>query len=107
MPGSALTTARSVPMRPSSSPRCRSAETATSTYAPATINHNLAVLRGLYLDRMAAGEGRVVNPVPESSGRHGLGAHHNPLEPAEHQRRAPFRQKTPAPVAPRYSGSAL
>lgn len=74
--------------------------TAKSAYAPATINHNLAVLRGFYVDRMAAGEGPVVNPVPEARGRHGQrrGAHHNPLEAAEHHRRAPLRQKTPARV---------
>lgn len=71
---------------------------ATSGYAPATINHNLAVLRGFYEDRMAAGDGPVLNPVPEARGRGGerVGAHHNPLEPAERHRRAPLRQKTPA-----------
>jgi len=74
--------------------------TSTSAYAPATINHNLAVLRGFYMDRLAAGEGPVVSPVPEARGRQGQrrGAHHNPLEPAEHHRRAPLRQKTPARV---------
>lgn len=73
---------------------------ARTAYAPATINHNLAVVRGFYLDRIAAGEGPVVNPVPEARGRHGQrrGAHHNPLEPPEQHRRAPLRQKTPARV---------
>ena len=72
--------------------------TAVSAYAPATINHNLAVMRSFYEDRMAAGDGPVVNPVPEAQGRHGQrrGAHHNPMRPAEHHRRAPLRQKTPA-----------
>ncbi|CCG02691.1 tyrosine-type recombinase/integrase [Blastococcus saxobsidens] len=67
-------------------------------YAPATINHNLAVLRGFYADRMAAGDGPVVNPVPEAVGRGGqrVGAHANPMAPPERHRRAPLRQKTPA-----------
>ena len=74
--------------------------TATSTYAPNTINHNLAVLRTFYEDRLAAGEGPVINPVPESRGRHGQrpNAHHNPMEPPERRRRAPLRQKTPARI---------
>lgn len=47
-----------------------------------------------------AGEGPMVNPVPEARGRHGQhrGAHHNRLEPPEQHRRAPLRQKTPALV---------
>jgi site-specific recombinase XerD len=71
---------------------------AMSAYAPATINHNLAVLHSFYEDRMAAGEGPVVNPVPEARGRNGerVGAHRNPLEPEDRHRRAPLRQKTPA-----------
>jgi Phage integrase, N-terminal SAM-like domain len=73
---------------------------AMSVYAPATSNHNLAVLRGFYEDRMAAGDGPVINPVPESRGRHGQrpNAHHNPIEPPERRRRAPLRQKTPMRV---------
>jgi site-specific recombinase XerD len=72
----------------------------TSAYAPSTINHNLAVLRSFYEDRMAAGEAPVINPVPESKGRHGErpNAHHNPMEPPERRRRAPLRQKSPARV---------
>ncbi len=67
-------------------------------YAPATINHNLAVLRGFYADRRAARAGPVVNPVPEASGRHGQRpqAHHNPMRPVEPHRRAPLRQKIPS-----------
>lgn len=67
-------------------------------YAPTTINHNLAVLRSFYADRMLAGDGPVVNPVPESVGRGGqrLGAHHSPMAPPERHRRAPLRQKVPA-----------
>jgi site-specific recombinase XerD len=73
---------------------------AMTAYAPATINHNLAVLRSFYEDHMAAGDGPVINPVPESRGRHGQrpNAHHNPMEPAERRRRAPLRQKTPMRV---------
>ena len=67
-------------------------------YPPATINHNLAVLRSFYADRIAAGQGPPVNPVPEAVGRGGqrVGAHHNPMQPAERHRRAPLRQKLPA-----------
>lgn len=69
-----------------------------SGYAAATINHNLAVLRGFYADRMAVGDGPVANPVPEAVGRGGQrpGAHHNPMTPPERHRRAPLRQKAPA-----------
>lgn len=66
-------------------------------YAPATINHNLAVLHGFYTDRMDAGLGPLLNPVPEALGRGGqrAGAHHNPMQPFERHRRAPLRQKVP------------
>jgi site-specific recombinase XerC len=68
-------------------------------YAPATINHNLAVLRSFYADRLSTGTGALlVNPVPEALGRGGqrVGAHHNPMQPVERARRAPLRQKMPA-----------
>lgn len=68
-------------------------------YAPATINHNLAVLRSFYADRLATGtEALLVNPVPEALGRGGqrVGAHRNPMQPVERARRAPLRQKMPA-----------
>jgi integrase len=66
-------------------------------YAPATINHNLAVLHGFYTDRMDAGVGPLLNPVPEALGRGGqrVGAHHNPMQPFELHRRAALRQKVP------------
>ena len=66
-------------------------------YAPATINHNLAVLRSFYTDRIDAGHGPLVNPVPEALGRGGqrLDTHHNPMQPFERHRRAPLRQKLP------------
>lgn len=66
-------------------------------YAPATINHNLAVLKGFYADRMAAGFGPVVNPVPDAehrAGRRGR-AHHNPMSPRASGPRAPLRQRLP------------
>lgn len=66
-------------------------------YAPATINHNLAVLKGFYADRMDAGFGPVVNPVPDAehrAGRRGA-AHHNPMSPQAPGSRAPLRQKLP------------
>jgi integrase len=93
-------------MRSTTRSRARNGKAATTGvpvaiglgYAPATINHNLAVLRGFYADRMAAGAGPVVNPVPEASGRHGQWpqAHHNPMRPVEPHRRAPLRQKIPS-----------
>lgn len=69
-------------------------------YAPATINHNLTVLSAFYTDRMAAGAGPVVNPVPLPTGGRGQrpGAHRNPTQPPERHRRAPLRQKVPARV---------
>jgi len=69
-----------------------------SPFAPATINHNLAVLRGFYGDRLAAGTGPIMNPVPDSVGRRGERphAHHNPMASFERHRRAPLRQKTPS-----------
>jgi integrase len=67
-------------------------------FAAATINHNLAILRSFYCDRMAVGVGPVVNPVPDAVGRRGERpqAHHNPMQPFERHRRAPLRQKTPS-----------
>lgn len=73
-----------------------------SAFAPATIDHNLAVLRSFYDDRMAAGVGPIVNPVPQAAGRHGgrRDEHHNPMQPFEHRRRAPLRQRKP-PTRPK------
>ena len=67
-------------------------------YAPATINHGLAVVKMFYLDRMSAGRGPVINPIPDAGHRDGrrVGAHHNPLQEFTPGRRAPLRQKTPA-----------
>lgn len=68
---------------------------ATVGYAPATINHNLAVMKGFYAHRMEAGHGPLANPVPASERRQGRrsAAHHNPMHPHESGRRAPLRQK--------------
>lgn len=64
-------------------------------YAPATINHALAVVKSFYEDRARAGEGPMVNPVPSSDRRAGrrVQAHHNPMQPFAPGRRAPLRQK--------------
>lgn len=79
------------------SPRPVELVAAGAGYAPATINHNLAVVRGFYADRMAAGLGPVSNPVPEGLDRRGgrVGAHHNPMHSHDRRRRAPLRQKMP------------
>lgn len=67
-------------------------------YAPATINHNLAVLRSFYTDRIDTGLDPLVNPVPEALGRAGQrrDAHHNPMQPFQRHRGAPLRQKMPS-----------
>ena len=40
-------------------------------YAPATINHALAVVKMFYADRMSAGHGPLINPVPDVDRRAG------------------------------------
>lgn len=69
----------------------------TAGYATATINHNLAVLKSFYADRIEAGCGPLANPVPDADHRVGRrsAAHHNPMRPHETGRRAPLRQKVP------------
>ncbi|MGH3504713.1 MAG: tyrosine-type recombinase/integrase, partial [Nocardioidaceae bacterium] len=69
-------------------------------YAPATINHALAVVKAFYADRMSAGSGPLVNPVPAATGRAGraVEAHHNPMAEFVPGRRAPLRQKMPERV---------
>lgn len=69
-------------------------------YAPATINHALAVLSSFYAFHARFGRGPVVNPVPESMGRRAKLAHRSPLEEMPRMRRAPLRQKS-AVLAPR------
>jgi integrase/recombinase XerC len=65
-------------------------------YAPATINHAIAVLSAFYDYHLQTGLGPVVSPVPPQSrdGRR-LNAHHNPLEPFRLHRRGVYRQKQP------------
>lgn len=62
-------------------------------YAPATINHALAVLVSFYAFHARFGRGPVLNPVPENSGRRVRLAHRSPLEQTAEFRRAPLRQK--------------
>lgn len=66
-------------------------------YAPATINHALAVVRMFYADRIRTGDGPLINPVPAADHRAGRRsqAHHNPMQPFAPGPRAPFRQKVP------------
>lgn len=66
-------------------------------YAPATINHALAVVKMFYADRIRAGDGPLINPVPNVDHRMGRRsqAHHNPMQPFAPGPRAPFRQKMP------------
>lgn len=66
-------------------------------YAPATINHALAVVKMFYVDRASTGEGPLVNPVPDAAHRDGrrVQAHHNPMRPFAPGVRAPLRQKLP------------
>lgn len=66
-------------------------------YAPATINHALAVVKMFYADRAAAGQGPMINPVPDAAHRQGrrVQPHRNPMRPVTPGRRAPLRQKLP------------
>jgi len=63
-----------------------------TTFAPATINHNLAVVSEFYRFHMDMGGGPLRNPVP-SRGRLRVGT--SPLEPFRHGRRAALRQRVP------------
>lgn len=69
-------------------------------YAPATINHALAVVKRFYADRAAAGQGPLLNPVPDAAHRQGrrVQVHHNPMQPFMPGKRAPLRQKIPERV---------
>ena len=77
-------------------------------YAPATINHALAVVKMFYVDRMNSGDGPVVNPVPDVDRRAGrrIQAHHNPMQPFAPGPRAPLRQKMPERI-PRHLSDRL
>jgi integrase len=68
-------------------------------YAPATINHNLAVVKSFYDFHIGLGAGPLRNPVPTRNGLprvEGPPAHRSPLEPVRPARRAAFRQRVPA-----------
>jgi hypothetical protein len=56
---------------------------ATVGYAPATINHDISVLKGFDADRIDSGLGPLVNPVPDTERRQGRRSspHHNPMQP--------------------------
>lgn len=71
-------------------------------FAPATINHNLAVVSAFYDYQLDCGRGPLRNPVPTRSSPTGgrPDAHHNPLEPFHPLRRAAYRQRVPR-TAPR------
>jgi integrase len=65
-------------------------------YAPATINHQLAVLSTFYDFHLAAGRGPAINPVPPAGrGFERLNAHHNPMQPYAAHRRGNYRQRVP------------
>lgn len=68
-----------------------------SGYAPATINHALAVVKMFYAHRISAGDGPLVNPIPDAVHRAGRRSqpHHNPMQPFVLGPRAPLRQKLP------------
>ncbi|WP_280300283.1 tyrosine-type recombinase/integrase [Nocardia abscessus] len=69
----------------------------TAKYAPATINHNLAVISGFYDYFLAEGRGPLRNPVPLRTSRRNerADAHHNPMEPFRPRHRGGYRQRVP------------
>ncbi|TWP46028.1 tyrosine-type recombinase/integrase [Lentzea tibetensis] len=64
-------------------------------YAPATINHRLAVLASFYDFSKRTGAGPLVNPVPGPGPGDRNMRHQSPLEPRTPSRRGSYRQKTP------------
>src|SRR6266511_418211 len=66
-------------------------------FAPATINHNLAVVSAFYDYQLDQGRGPLRNPVPARSSPTGdrPNAHRSPLEPFRPLRRAAYRQRVP------------
>lgn len=68
-----------------------------ATFAPATIDHNLAVVSTFYNHHIGQGAGPLVNPVPPRTNRRGgrIEARHNPLESFSGGRRGAFRQRVP------------
>ncbi len=55
------------------------------------------MIKMFYADRIRAGDGPQINPVPEADHRLGrrAQAHHNPMQPFALGPRAPLRQKMP------------
>jgi integrase len=70
----------------------------TAGFAPATINHNLAVISAFYDYQLSTGKGPLRNPVPPRTTPRGhrVNAHHNPLEPFVAHRRGAYRQRVPS-----------
>jgi integrase len=71
-----------------------------ATFAPATINHNLAVVSAFYEHHVGQGTGPLINPIPQRVDARGgrVHAHHNPLELMPVGRRGDFRQRVPQSV---------
>ncbi|MFD8248165.1 tyrosine-type recombinase/integrase [Nocardia sp. NPDC059691] len=67
-------------------------------YAPATINHRLAVLSSFYEFAKRIGVGPEVIPVPGAGAGNRSLRHRSPLEPRTPTRRGSYRQKTGALV---------
>ena len=65
-------------------------------YAAATAAHSEAVLRSFYDFHLEAGSGPMLNPFPLSRDRRGgrANAHHNPMNPFQHERTGRYRPKT-------------
>jgi Phage integrase, N-terminal SAM-like domain len=67
-------------------------------YEAATVAHCESVLRGFYGFCLEAGSGPMLNPFPLArharTGR--VGAHHNPMEPFDRERRGRYRPKVVA-----------
>ena len=65
-------------------------------YAPATLNHAVAVLSAYYAFHLETGLGPVMCPVPpQARGGRRVHAHHNPLEPFALHRRGALQQRRP------------
>jgi site-specific recombinase XerD len=65
-------------------------------YAAATAAHSETVLRSFYDFHLEAGSGPMLNPFPLSRDRRGgrANAHHNPMNPFQHERTGRYRPKT-------------
>lgn len=65
-------------------------------YAAATAAHSETVLRSFYDFHLEAGSGPMLNPFPLSRDRRGgrANAHHNPMNPFQHERTGRYRPKS-------------